>query len=426
MATQRIDPQPTLLGELRVPGDKSISHRSLLLAALSEGASTVVGLSQGDDVHRTRALIEALGATVTVFADGVEVKGGRTRLHASATPLDCGNSGTTMRLAAGVLAGIEGHHELVGDASLSRRPMDRVAQPLRSMGAVIQGQGERELPPVLLEGRPLRGIRYELPVPSAQVKSALLLAGLHADGPTTVVEAVATRPNTEEMLAQAGATISIRHTGAASEITVEPSMLAPQAWSVPGDPSQAAFFVVAALLATEGDVTLRGLYGDATRTGYLDVLGRMGATLERSTARDGTLQVAARSSRLSATTIQAAEIPSLDEVPILVVAACAASGTTIFHDVAELRIKESDRFEASLALARGLGAKATGDGDDLVIEGLGTARAFGELTLHAAGDHRLAMAAAVAGVTGSGAIVADFDSVATSYPGFLEQLAALS
>jgi 3-phosphoshikimate 1-carboxyvinyltransferase len=426
MATQRIDPHPGLLGELRVPGDKSISHRSLLLAALSEGASTIVGLSQGEDVHRTRALIEALGATVTVFADGVEVKGGRARLHASATRLDCGNSGTTMRLAAGVLAGIEGHHELVGDASLSRRPMDRVAQPLRSMGAAIRGQGERELPPVLLEGRPLRGIRYELPVPSAQVKSALLLAGLHADGPTTVVEAIATRPNTEEMLAQAGATISIRRTGAAREITVEPSMLAPQAWSVPGDPSQAAFFVVAGLLASEGDVTVRGLYGDETRTGYLDVLGRMGATLERSVGRDGTLQVTARSSRLSATTIHGAEIPSLDEVPILVVAACAASGTTIFHEVAELRIKESDRFEASLALARGLGVRATGQGDDLVIEGLGTARAFGELTLHAAGDHRLAMAAAVAGVTGAGAIVADFDAVATSYPGFLEQLAALS
>jgi len=426
MATQRIEPRATLLGELRVPGDKSISHRSLLLAALTEGASTIIGLSQGEDVHRTRSLIQALGATVTMFADGVEIEGGRTRLHASATPLDCGNSGTTMRLAAGVLAGIEGHHELIGDPSLSRRPMDRVARPLRAMGAAVKGHGERELPPVVIDGRPLRGIRYELPVPSAQVKSALLLAGLHAEGSTTILEAVATRPNTEEMLQRAGATISVTRTGATSEITLEPSSLTPQSWEVPGDPSQAAFFVVAGIVASEGDVTVGGLYGDATRTGFLDVLVRMGASLERATGRDGTLRVTARSSRLRATTIEATEIPSLDEVPILVVAACAASGTTVFHSMDELRIKESDRFEASLALARGLGATAFGDGDDLVIEGLGTARAFGELTMDAAGDHRVAMAASVAGAAGAGATVTDFDCVATSYPGYLEALAALA
>jgi 3-phosphoshikimate 1-carboxyvinyltransferase len=425
MATRAIDPQPTMLGELVVPGDKSISHRALLLSALTSGSSTITGLSHGADVSATRRIIEQLGATVAPLGDTLEISGGRDLLTASSAALRCENSGTTMRLVLGIVAGIAGHHRLVGDASLDRRPMDRVTVPLRRMGAAVRGVGERELPPVEVEGRPLRGISYELPVPSAQVKSAILLAGLNAHGPTTVLETIPTRPNTEEMLRAAGAAITLTRTETRTTITLEPSALEPQAWVVPGDPSQAAFFIVGALLAGEGDVTISGLYGDQTRIGFLDVLARMGGHLERRPGAANTVTVTARSSRLRATVIDAREIPSLDEVPILVVAACGAQGTTSFRGMAELRIKESDRFEASLALARGLGATAHGEGDDLLIEGLGTSRAFSELSVDADGDHRLAMAAAIAGAVGAGSRVDDFDAVATSYPGFLEDLEGL-
>jgi 3-phosphoshikimate 1-carboxyvinyltransferase len=420
-----IEPGRQAVGAVRTPGDKSISHRALLISALAEGTSSITGLSNGEDVHATRAIITQLGVEVTESAGTVEVLGGRSRLHAAGAPLDCGNSGTTMRLVMGIVATLDGHHELVGDESLSRRPMDRVATPLTEMGATVSGVGDRLTPPISVEGGPLRAITYEIPVPSAQVKSALLFAGLAADGPSTVFEAVATRPNTEEMLAEAGASVVRRRRGAGFEITVVPSEPAPHAWSIPSDPSQAAFFLVAGLLSQSGEVRADALYADATRTGFLAALERMGGSLEQRLHDDGLLEVVARPSSLVGTTIEAREIPSVDEVPVLVVAACAARGVTRFVDVGELRVKESDRFAASVALARGLGAAARGDGDDLVVEGSGSAAAFGALRIDARGDHRVAMAAAIAGFVGSGATIDGFEAVATSYPAFLSDLESL-
>jgi 3-phosphoshikimate 1-carboxyvinyltransferase len=330
-----------------------------------------------------------------------------------------------MRLLMGMLATIEGRHELVGDRSLSRRPMDRVAVPLRLMGAEVEGVGDRLTPPIRVQGRPLRGIRYATPVPSAQVKSAILLAGLAAEGRTVVLEAQPTRPNTEEMLLEAGAELRRRSLAEGDEIEIEPCSLQPREWRVPADPSQAAFGIVAAVLAQEGHVRCEGLYGDPTRVGFLGVLARMGAAIESGHDSEGLLAVTASSSSLNATIVLSAEIPSVDEVPILTIAAAAASGTTRFVDVGELRIKESDRFAGSMALARGLGAGAEAEGDDLLITGLGSARQFRRLTIDADGDHRVAMAAAVAGLVGAGAQIEGFEAVATSYPGFLEELAAL-
>jgi 3-phosphoshikimate 1-carboxyvinyltransferase len=412
-------------GVVRAPGDKSISHRALLLAALGEGRSSIAGLSRGRDVAATARIIGQLGASLERSGAETVIEGGRRLLRPATTALDCGNSGTTMRLVMGLVASIEGRHELFGDASLSRRPMDRVAIPLRAMGARVSGSGPRETPPIVVEGGPLRGIDYHVPVPSAQVKSAVLLAGLGASGQTAVLESTATRPNTEEMLAQAGASIRIEAHATGRRITLEASSLAPHRWQVPADPSQAAFFVVAGLLAEEGELRCDALYGDDTRIGFLHVLERMGGALGVTRNQDGTIDVVAASSALVGTTVDAAEIPSVDEVPILAVAAAAATGLTRFVDVGELRIKESDRFEAALRLARGLGAVAHGEGDDLLIEGVGSARRFSALEIDADGDHRVAMAAAIGGLVGDGASIEGFDAVATSYPGFLEQLEEL-
>lgn len=414
-----------LAGHFKTPGDKSISHRAVLLGALGEGISTITGISGGEDVARTLRIVEQLGASVDRSADQpIRIGGGRHRLSAADEPLDCGNSGTTMRLVMGLVSGLKGTHHLIGDASLSRRPMDRVATPLREMGALVEGRGEQVLPPLTVTGAPLHGLTYDIPVPSAQVKSALLLAGLFADSAVSLREVSPTRPNTEEMLALCGVALE-RNPSNPLEMTLHPGLVQPHDWSIPGDPSQAAFFLVAALLAESGEVGCTSLYGDVTRIGYLKVLDRMGARLILSTDDNGSLAVTALSSQLRATEIDAREIPSVDEVPILAIAAAAAEGTTRFRDVGELRIKESDRFATSLALVQGLGAQAWGEGDDLVIEGLGSARQFSPLEIDAHGDHRVAMAAAIGGVVGNGADISGFDAVATSYPDFLEQLEGL-
>ena len=416
----------TIAGVVRTPGDKSISHRSLLLAALAEGTSSIRGLSNGEDVARTRACVASLGALVDQADTGaVVVTGGRDRLHAVDEVLDCGNSGTTMRLLAGVVAGIDGAHRLDGDDSLRRRPMDRVALPLRSMGATVLGVGDRCTPPLEVHGGILRAIRYELPVPSSQVKSSVLLAGLTADGPTTVVEPVATRTHTEEMLHAAKARIEVASRPDGRHITIWPSELEAVDWLVPGDPSQAAFFVVAAILAAAGEVEVRDVYVGEERIGFVRVLERMGGHVVTRVRRAGAGDLLASSASLIATRVQASEIPSLDEVPILAVAAAAASGATTFVDVGELRLKESDRLAATARLVRSLGASASIEGDALVIEGLGSASRFRRFEYDAEGDHRMAMAASIAAAVGSGAVVDGFAGVATSYPGFLSDLASL-
>jgi len=419
-----VQPQSTLRGTIRVPGDKSASHRAYILSALADGESSIVGLSPGHDVQGTGAIMTQLGATVRHEGQTTFVTGPSKGLVANDSPLDCGNSGTTIRLLCGVASAITGHHTLIGDPSLSRRPMDRVAVPLRQMGATIAGVGERELPPVTIRGSALHAISYDLTVPSAQVKSAILLAGLFADGETTVGESVRTRTTTEDMLRAAGVTVESTDEGAGRVVRLAPGRPQPRAWVVPTDPSQAAFFCVLGLLARDADIVIEDIEASAERIGFAHVLRRMGASLEGDIV-DGMVTLRATSSSLTATTIDAAEIPSVDEAPILTIAAAAASGTTTFRDMGELRLKESDRFEGCLALARAVGATAWSEGDDFFVTGLGSASAFSPFDIAAGLDHRIVMSSAVAGAAGQGCSIEGVETVASSYPHFFEDLESL-
>jgi 3-phosphoshikimate 1-carboxyvinyltransferase len=416
-----------LSGTLTVPGDKSISHRALLLAALAEGTSTITGLCPGDDVVRTRAAIVALGAEVEDDGPVVVVHGGRSRLSAPAGQLDLGNSGTGMRLLTGVAATLGGTTTLVGDASLQGRPMDRVAEPLGRMGARVTGRGQQCLPPLTVSGGALRGIGYTPPVASAQVKSAVLLAGLDADGETVVSEPVATRAYTEEMLAAAGADISIQSDGIGRVVRIRRSALRCGSYTVPGDPSQAAFWLVGSAIIPGSLVTVTGVDLSAERLGFVGVLRRMGATVEVEEAGNGTGSLTSYTALLHGTVVEAAEIPSLDEVPVLAVAAAAATGTTRFRDVGELRVKESDRLAGTVDLVRSFGADAEVEGDDLVVEGRGDPLQPGRV--EARGDHRMAMAAAIAAAACPSATdlttITGWGSVATSYPSFSDDLSLL-
>jgi 3-phosphoshikimate 1-carboxyvinyltransferase len=416
-----------LVGSVRVPGDKSISHRALLLAALADGQSTITGLSDGDDVHRTLTAILALGAEVVEDDGTVRVTGGRGRLHPASEPLDLGNSGTGMRLMAGVLAGLTGTTGLTGDDSLTRRPMDRVAEPLELMGATVTGHGERCLPPIQITGGRLHGIDYRPPMASAQVKSAVLLAGIAAEGETTVREPVPTRTHTEDMLAAAGATISVSNEGGERVIRVRRSDLRPGMTPVPGDPSQAAFWIVGGLVVPGSTVTVPDVYLGRQRAGYLDVLRRMGAHIEVLEQSGETGTVVSRTTALSGTEVRAEEIPSLDEVPILAVAAAVAEGESRFRDVGELRVKESDRLAGTVAMLAALGAEAEVRGDDLVVAG---GAAFRAGQFDSGGDHRMAMATAIAGVacplSSDVTTITGWGTVGTSYPRFSIDLSTLS
>ncbi|MDA8343237.1 MAG: 3-phosphoshikimate 1-carboxyvinyltransferase [Acidimicrobiales bacterium] len=421
-----------LSGTVVVPGDKSISHRALLVAALAGGTSTITGLSDGDDVARTAGVLRLLGVPVVASPDGdVTVDGGRDRVRPPQDVLDFGNSGTGIRLTLGVLAGLGVTAVLSGDESLRRRPMDRVAEPLTAMGARIGGTGSRCLPPVQVAAAGLTGIDYRPPMASAQVKSAVLLAGISAAGETVVREPVPTRAHTEELLAATGAAIDVSEEHGERVVRVRRSDLAPGAIHVPGDPSQAAFWVVAALLAPGSSVVVDGVYLGTARAGFLDVLARMGASVTTATsggaaASAGSLSVHHPGGLLRGTVVEAAEIPSLDEVPILALAAATARGPSRFRDVGELRVKESDRLEGVVALLRAFGCRADVDGDDLVVAGGSVLRAA---TFDPRGDHRLAMTAAVAGLTADRASgvtsVTSWEMVDTSYPGFVADLERL-
>jgi 3-phosphoshikimate 1-carboxyvinyltransferase len=415
-----------LVGGVDVPGDKSISHRALLLSALAEGTSSISGLSGGDDVTRTRHAIEALGAVVLDDGARVTVDGGRSRLSAPSSAIDLGNSGTGMRLLAGVVATIPGTTSLTGDDSLRSRPMDRVADPLALMGATVVGEGGQCLPPLVVTGRALRGIDYTPPMASAQVKSALLLAGLHAEGETVVREPIATRTHTEEMLTEAGADLDVEPWGNGRIVRLRPSTLRIRSWEVPGDPSQAAFWVVAGAMVPGSRVTIDQVHLGAERIGFLHVLIRMGADVTLHDIGGDVGTITASFAPLTGTIVEATEIPSLDEVPILAVAAMVAVGTTRFCDVGELRFKESDRLNGTARLVRAFGGSAMVEGNDLVVAG-GTEPAPG--TVDAEGDHRMAMAAAVAAaaVASEGrSLIRGWEAVATSYPGFAATLDRLA
>jgi 3-phosphoshikimate 1-carboxyvinyltransferase len=422
---ERVTHPGQLRGSLRVPGDKSTSHRALMISALAKGQSTITGLSPGDDVAATSVMLVELGAT-RVDEDGrVLLSGPDEGLHPSSHALDCGNSGTTMRLMSGVVSTIRGTHRLIGDGSLSTRPMDRVAVPLGLMGSEVRGQGETVRPPLTVESpERLRGLTYRVPVASAQVKSAILFAGLFASGDTSVSEDVRTRSTTERMFQAAGVALETRDAGEGRVVMLQPGRPLRHDWFVPGDPSQAAFFAV--LGAIHPDATLEVLSVDASleRVGYVSVLQRMGADVRL--AENGQFHaLRARSSALRATEINAHEIPSVDEVPVLTVAACAATGVSAFRDMGELRLKESDRFAGSLALAQKLGCRAWSEGDDFFVEGAKGAANFLDFTIESALDHRMVMAGAVAGCAGSGCTIEGASTVSSSYPHFFRDLALL-
>ncbi|HXQ90794.1 MAG TPA: 3-phosphoshikimate 1-carboxyvinyltransferase [Acidimicrobiales bacterium] len=420
-----------LVGRLRVPGDKSLSHRALLLGALARGESRVRGLSDGDDVAHTGAALRALGARLGDISPGETVLfGGPDSLRAAREPLDMGNSGTTMRLLAGVVAGCSFTSRLTGDASLSTRPMDRVAVPLRLMGAAVEGRGASCLPPLTIRGGPLRGIDYTTPMASAQVKSCVLLAALGAEGDTVVREPVLTRRHTEEILARCGALLSEQDEDGVHVVRLTPTELHGFELDVPGDPSQAAFWVVAACVVPGSEVTLERVYVGRGRRGYLDALTRMGADIDEVPSTGpadlaATADVVARFGPLQGTDVMASEITGLDEVPVLAVAAACASGDTVFRSVGELRLKESDRLAGVVDLVRVFGARAEVDGDDLLVQGAGRLTAG---AVDARGDHRMAMAAAVAGLAAGPepTRIAGWAAVATSYPRFAADLGRLS
>jgi len=405
-----------------VPGDKSMSHRALLLAARAEGRSQLTGLSEGADVAATAAAVARFGAGVTpARAGGVIVEGGASRLGEPDGVIDVGNSGTGIRLLAGWAAGLDALSVLAGDASVARRPMDRVAGPLRAMGASIDGRDHGRLPPLVVRGGRLHGIDYRLPVPSAQVKGAVLLAGLAAEGVTTVREDVPTRAHTEELLAACGADVRVEE----GAVHLRAGPLEPLHLEVPGDPSQAAFWLVAACITPGSDLVVEHVYLGRARVGFLRVLERMGADVAVETLDPGTStgNVRARYRPLVATTVAGDEVPSLiDEIPVLAVAATYAEGVTTFADAAELRVKESDRVAAMVAALGAIGAGAEPRPDGLVVHG-GAGRPLPGGSVGSAGDHRVAMALAVAALAGAAPVtIHGWEAVDTSYPGFEEDL----
>ena len=414
-------------GEVRVPGDKSISHRALMLAALATGESRVQGVLRSADVHSTAGVLRALGADVpTLDADMRIVGGGLRGLRAPAAPLDCGNSGTTTRLMAGVCAGYAFESLFVGDASLSRRPMRRIARPLEAMGAQVTLTSNGL--PMTIVGGALRPIEWESEKASAQIKSAILLAALVGGVEATVREPELSRDHSERMFRAVGVNVATRGTA----VTIVPAAsLRPLDIEIPGDPSSAAFFAALAVLANEGELHLPGVGINPTRVGFYQALRRMGARLTFADERDvggepvGTIIAGASAGVLRATTAQGAEIPTMiDELPLLACVAARAQGTTVITGAAELRVKESDRIATVVANLRTLGAEAEELPDGLRVTG-SDAPLTGRVVTH--GDHRLAMAFGILGALPGNAITIDDPECAVvSFPGFWEQLERLT
>ena len=412
-----------IAGVVRPPGDKSISHRVLMVAALARGKSEISGLLTGDDVKTSARVLRQLGADISPIREGV-VRVSSAPLTAHRAPLNCGNSGTTARLMLGILAGQRFVTTLTGDASLRHRPMRRVTEPLKQMGADIKEKGDGL--PLTIRGGKLRGLMYTSPVASAQVKSALLFAGLTGQVPVTIREPYRSRDHTERLLAHLGLGVHERD-GAIVYQPGSASTIPGFQLSVPGDISSAAFLMAAVVLADQGELVVENVGVNPTRTGFLVVLERMGAHIERVNLRDEggepVADLVVRPATLRGTEVSAAEIPTLvDEVPVLAVLASRASGDSVFREVGELRVKESNRLELIAANLRVVGAKAEARGNDLYVTG--NARAP-QGRVETASDHRLAMAFAVLGtLAGSNVQLSEKKSVAISYPNFFRDLKA--
>lgn len=435
-------PAPRVRGTLDVPGDKSISHRALLLGGIAEGTTRLSHMLDADDCRATQRALAAMGVAITWTGDDVVVEGrGLHGLTAPAAPLDCGNSGTTMRLMLGLLAGQPFSATLTGDPSLSKRPMARVTHVLRTMGARVEGREDANFAPLTVQGGPLHGITYDMPVPSAQVKSAILLAGLQADGQQTIIkEAIPTRDHTERMLlamGQGDALSIIGDPGDGRTITLRAPQvslceakragLTAQTFRIPGDLSSAAFWLVAAAILPDSSITVRDVGLNPTRTAALDVLRAMGAAVTVREAPDDGWEprgdVTVEHAPLRGTTIAGMVIPRLiDELPILMIAAAAAHGRTVIEEAGELRVKETDRIHSMVTGLQAVGARAAVEGDSVIIEG---PTKFRGATINSYGDHRTAMSLAIAGLAADGPMTIDDTAcIRTSYPAFPKTLQA--
>ena len=415
-----------LNGSIRVPGDKSISHRSIIFGSLAEGETKVYDILRGEDVLSTMQVFRDLGVEIEDKDGVVTIQGiGMGGLKAPQNALDMGNSGTSIRLISGVLAGADFEVEMFGDDSLSKRPMDRVTLPLKKMGVSISGQTERDLPPLQLKGtKNLRPIQYELPIASAQVKSALIFAALQAQGQSVIMEKECTRNHTEDMLRQFGGDLSVDD----KKITVQgPQKLSGQTVVVPGDISSAAFWLVAGLTVPNSRVVLKNVGINETRTGIIDVIRAMGGKLEITDmdpiAKSATLTV--ETSELNGIEIGGALIPRLiDELPIIALLATQAQGQTVIKDAEELKVKETDRIQVVADALNSMGAIITPTTDGMIIKG--------KSALHGArvntfGDHRIGMMTAIAAlVVADGEVELDrSEAINTSYPSFFDDLETL-
>lgn len=415
-----------LVGELNIPGDKSISHRAIMLGSLAAGTTQITNFLDGEDCLRTVEIFRHFGVQIEQSRTEVKITSkGFEQFTEPKVPLYFGNSGTTARLMLGILAGLPFHSTTYGDKYLTVRPMDRVVTPLIQMNANIDGRSEGKYLPLSIRGANLQGIRYELPVKSAQVKSAVLLAGLFANGETTVIEQVKTRDHTENMLRAFGADISVDDLS----ITItNKNRLQPVDVTVPGDISSAAFFLVAAAIVPNSKVILKNVGLNKTRTGILDVLIAMGANVKITNEREisGELlgDITIQHSELSGTVMEGDLIPRLiDELPIIALLATQASGKTIIRDAEELRVKETDRIKAVVDVLSTLGASIEETNDGMIIEGKTTLKS-GEIKSY--GDHRIAMMGAIASLICKGEVVMDdTSSIAISYPTFFEDLQSL-
>lgn len=421
-----IEPGGTFSGECRIPGDKSISHRAIMLAAISEGRSRVSGFLSSEDCLATRTAFEAMGVSIAdeTSTDGVLAVDG-VGLHGLQAPeqiIDLGNSGTGMRLLSGLLAGQRFDSRITGDASLTQRPMGRIIKPLRRMGAVIAGDAQDRAPLQITGGQPLHGIDYDSPVASAQIKSCVLLAGLYADGATTVHEPGISRDHSERMLRAFGADITL---GERSVSLAAGARLQAQDVSVPADLSSAAFFLVGAAIATHGDLQLPAVGINPTRRGVLDLLTAMGANLtfsnERMLSGEPVADISMRASALHGITIEGDAVAlAIDEFPALFIAAACAEGTTRLRNAEELRVKETDRIATMAEGLQALGATVEVFGDGMAITGKPQAVAFSGAEINSYGDHRIAMAFAMAALRADAPItINDCDNVATSFPDFV-------
>ncbi|EOS8035658.1 3-phosphoshikimate 1-carboxyvinyltransferase [Enterococcus hirae] len=411
-------------GELVIPADKSISHRSIMFGAISKGTTIVNNFLKAEDCLSTIAVFKQLGVRITEKNEQIMIEGkGFEGLTAPSSRLDAGNSGTTMRLVLGILAGCPFTSEIAGDASLNRRPMERVMKPLREMGADLQGTAEAEFPPLKVTGNTLHGIEYHMPIASAQVKSAILFAALQAEGTTKIIEKEQSRNHTEEMIKQFGGKIQVE----GKEIIVTgPQQLIGQEVTVPGDISSAAFYLVAASILANSEVLLKQVGINPTRTGILDVLMQMGVNIEERQLdeQNQAADLIVRSAQLHACEIQGEIIPRLiDELPIIALAATQATGTTIIRDAQELKVKETNRIDATAEELTKMGANIEPTEDGLIIHG---PTSLHGATVDSHGDHRIGMMLQIAALlTAEPVELLNPEAVNISYPEFFTDLAKL-